>query len=196
MKYITVFCGSSVGNDPIYAQQAVLLGEILVKRGYGIIYGAGKTGLMGVIADSVLKAGGEVIGVIPEFLMVKELLHTGLTKTHVVKTMEERKVVMNELCDAIVTLPGGFGTMDEYFEVLTLGQLSRHNKPMALLNIAGYYDSLLAFVDKMIESGFLKDEYRKMLLVETEVNKLINSIEGYVAPSNERWFEPQIINVV
>jgi uncharacterized protein (TIGR00730 family) len=196
MKYIAIFCGSASGNDPVYAQQASLLGEVLVRRGYGIIYGAGKVGLMGTIADSILAAGGEVIGVIPEFLKVKELLHTGVTKIHTVKTMEERKALMNEMCDAVITLPGGFGTMDEYFEVLTLGQLSRHKKPVALLNTNGYYDSLLSFTENMIEAGFLKDEYRKLLLVESDIEKLIDKIEEYEAPANEKWFEPQLRNIV
>ncbi len=196
MKYIAIFCGSASGNDPVYAQHASLLGEVLVRRGYGIIYGAGKVGLMGTIADSILAVGGEVIGVIPEFLKVKELLHTDITKTYTVKTMEERKALMNEMCDAVITLPGGFGTMDEYFEVLTLGQLSRHKKPVALLNTNGYYDSLLTFTENMIEAGFLKDEYRKLLLVESDIEKLIDKIEEYEAPTNEKWFEPQLRNIV
>lgn len=196
MKYITIFCGSAMGNNPVYAQQATLLGKTLVKRGYGIVYGAGKVGLMGTVADSVLNSGGEVVGVIPEFLKIKELLHTGITKTYVVKTMEERKTLMNELCNAVITLPGGFGTMDEYFELLTLGQLSRHRKPVALLNTGGYYDSLLAFTENMIVSGFLKDEYRRLLLVDDDANRLIDKIEQYEAPANEKWFEPQVKNIV
>lgn len=196
MKYITIFCGSATGNDPVYAEQAALLGEALVKRGYGIVYGAGKVGLMGTVADSVLRAGGEVVGIIPEFLKIKELLHTGITKTYVVKSMEERKTLMNELCNAVITLPGGFGTMDEYFELLTLGQLSRHRKPVALLNTHGYYDALLTFTENMITSGFLKDEYRRLLLVDDDVNRLIDKIEQYEAPANEKWFEPQIKNIV
>lgn len=196
MKYITIFCGSATGNDPVYAEQAALLGEALVKRGYGIVYGAGKVGLMGTVADSVLRAGGEVVGIIPEFLKIKELLHTGITKTYVVKSMEERKTLMNELCNAVITLLGGFGTMDEYFELLTLGQLSRHRKPVALLNTLGYYDALLAFTENMITSGFLKDEYRRLLLVDDDVDRLIDKIEQYEAPANEKWFEPQIKNIV
>jgi len=196
MKYIAVFCGSSTGNNPIFVQQASLLGEELAKRGYGIVFGAGKTGLMGIIADAVLKAGGEVIGVIPEFLKIKELEHTGITRTHVVKTMEERKTLMNELCDAVITLPGGFGTMDEYFEMLTLGQLSQHTKPVALLNTEGYYDPLIELTENMIRYGFLKEEYRQLILVESDIDKLIRGIEEYIAPANEKWFETQqLVNI-
>lgn len=196
MKYIAVFCGSSTGNNPTFVQQASLLGEELAKRGYGIIFGAGKTGLMGVIADAVLKAGGEVIGVIPKFLKRKELEHTGITKTYVVKTMEERKTLMNELCDAVITLPGGFGTMDEYFEMLTLGQLSQHQKPVALLNTGGYYNPLVELTENMIRNGFLKEEYRQLILVEDDIEKLLDKVERYVAPANEKWFETQqLVNI-
>lgn len=193
MKYIAIFCGSSLGINPVFAEQAELLGRELVKHGYGIVYGGGNVGLMGAVADSVLDAGGEVIGVIPEFLSIKELEHLAITQVHRVKTMSERKDMMNELCDGVITLPGGFGTLDEYFEMLTLGQLSQHKKGVALLNIEGYYDPLIKMVDNMIDNGFLKDEYRDIFIVDKQVIPLISKIKNYKAPLNEKWAEPKII---
>lgn len=193
MKYIAIFCGSSLGINPVFAEQAELLGRELVKHGYGIVYGGGNVGLMGAVADSVLDAGGEVIGVIPEFLSLKELEHLAITQVHRVKTMSERKDIMNELCDGVITLPGGFGTLDEYFEMLTLGQLSQHKKGVALLNTEGYYDSLIKMVDNMIDNGFLKDEYRDIFIVDKQVIPLISKIKNYKAPLNEKWAEPKII---
>lgn len=193
MKYIAIFCGSSLGINPVFAEQAELLGRELVKHGYGIVYGGGNVGLMGAVADSVLDAGGEVIGVIPEFLSLKELEHLAITQVHRVKTMSERKDMMNELCDGVITLPGGFGTLDEYFEMLTLGQLSQHKKGVALLNTEGYYDSLIKMVDNMIDNGFLKDEYRDIFIVDKQVIPLISKIKNYKAPLNEKWAEPKII---
>ncbi len=193
MKYIAIFCGSSLGINPVFAEQAELLGRELVKHGYGIVYGGGNVGLMGAVADSVLDAGGEVIGVIPEFLSLKELEHLAITQVHRVKTMSERKDMMNELCDGVITLPGGFGTLDEYFEMLTLGQLSQHKKGVALLNTEGYYDPLIKMVDNMIDNGFLKDEYRDIFIVDKQVIPLISKIKNYKAPLNEKWAEPKII---
>lgn len=193
MKYIAIFCGSSLGINPVFAEQAELLGRELVKHGYGIVYGGGNVGLMGAVADSVLDAGGEVIGVIPEFLSLKELEHLAITEVHRVKTMSERKDMMNELCDGVITLPGGFGTLDEYFEMLTLGQLSQHKKGVALLNTEGYYDPLIKMVDNMIDNGFLKDEYRDIFIVDKQVIPLISKIKNYKAPLNEKWAEPKII---
>ena len=193
MKYIAIFCGSSLGINPVFAEQAELLGRELVKHGYGIVYGGGNVGLMGAVADSVLDAGGEVIGVIPEFLSLKELEHLAITQVHRVKTMSERKDMMNELCDGVITLPGGFGTLDEYFEMLTLGQLSQHKKGVALLNTEGYYDPLIKMVVNMIDNGFLKDEYRDIFIVDKQVIPLISKIKNYKAPLNEKWAEPKII---
>lgn len=193
MKYIAIFCGSSLGINPVFAEQAEILGRELVKHGYGIVYGGGNVGLMGAVADSVLDAGGEVIGVIPEFLSLKELEHLAITQVHRVKTMSERKDMMNELCDGVITLPGGFGTLDEYFEMLTLGQLSQHKKGVALLNTEGYYDPLIKMVDNMIDNGFLKDEYRDIFIVDKQVIPLISKIKNYKAPLNEKWAEPKII---
>lgn len=193
MKYIAIFCGSSLGINPVFAEQAELLGRELVKHGYGIVYGGGNVGLMGAVADSVLDAGGEVIGVIPEFLSLKELEHLAITQVHRVKTMSERKDMMNELCDGVITLPGGFGTLDEYFEMLTLGQLSQHKKGVALLNTEGYYDPLIKMVDNMIDNGFLKNEYRDIFIVDKQVIPLISKIKNYKAPLNEKWAEPKII---
>lgn len=187
MKYIAVFCGSAIGRSPIFAQQAELLGKALVKHGYGIIYGGGNVGLMGVVADSIINAGGEVIGVIPEFLSLKELEHKTLTKIYRVKTMGERKDMMNKMCDAVITLPGGFGTLDEYFEMLTLGQLSQHKKPVALLNTDGYYNPLIVMVENMVENGFLNDEYRGLFIMDKDIEPLLTKIENYAAPLYEKW---------
>lgn len=188
MKYITVFCGSSEGSGKLYMEQAYAVGKEIALRRYGLVYGGAHVGLMGAVADGVLDAKGEVIGVIPSFLDRKELTHDALTKTYVVDTMHERKAKMFELSHAVIALPGGFGTIEELFEVLTWGQLNLHKKPVGLLNVQGYYDSLIAFIDKMVENRFLKPEYRKMLITDSEINGLIGKMEHYVPIDNEKWF--------
>lgn len=188
MKYVSVFCGSSSGNESIFAEQATLLGKAIVQRGYGIVYGGAHVGLMGAVADGALKEGGEVIGVIPEFLKQKELEHTNLTAIHVVETMHERKALMNELSDAVIALPGGYGTLEELFEMLTWSQLTLHKNPVGLLNVGGYYDSLVAMSDMMIRKGFLKEEYKDLLLIEDNIEILLDRIESYVPLHNDKWF--------
>lgn len=187
MKYISVFCGSSSGNDDIFTEQAQALGEALAGRGYGIIYGGARVGLMGVIADSVLDAGGKVIGVIPHFLKRKEIQHNCLTETHVVETMHERKELMSKLCDAVIALPGGYGTLEELFEMLTWGQLNLHKKPVAMLNIGDYYNPIINMRDTMIEKGFLKKEYHNLLIIDDNIDSLIHKIETYIPSDNEKW---------
>jgi len=189
MKYISVFCGSSSGNEDVFTEQAALSGRIIVCRGYGIVYGGARVGLMGAVANAALAEGGKVIGVLPEFLKRKELEHTGLTKVHIVETMHERKALMYELCDGVIALPGGFGTLDELFEILTWAQLSIHHKPVGLLNIEGYYDPLMDLTEKMIEKGFLKPEYRKMLLIDDNIESLIDKMESYTPLDNNKWFD-------
>jgi len=189
MKYISIFCGSSSGNEEIFTKQATLLGQIIARRGFGIIYGGAHVGLMGAVADGALKEGGKVIGVIPNFLKKKELEHKRLTQIHVVETMHERKAMMNELCDAVIALPGGYGTMEELFEMLTWAQLALHKKPVGLLNVEGYYDPLVAMSDKMIEKGFLKEEYRDLLMVDSDVENLLDKMEAFVPLLNDKWFE-------
>ncbi|WP_165020742.1 TIGR00730 family Rossman fold protein [Dysgonomonas sp. ZJ279] len=188
MKYISVFCGSSSGNDNIFPEQVSLLGQTIARRGYGIVYGGAHVGLMGAVADGALQQGGQVIGVIPQFLKKKELEHKKLTKIHVVETMHERKALMNELSDGVIALPGGYGTMEELFEMLTWAQLALHKKPIGLLNIDGFYDSLIALSDMMIKKGFLKDEYRELLLVDNDIERLLDKMEAYKPPLNDKWF--------
>lgn len=189
MKYISIFCGSSSGSEPIYAEQARLLGQSIAKRGYSIVYGGAHVGLMGQVADGALDAGGEVIGVIPQFLKSKELEHTKLSEIHVVETMHERKALMNKLSDAVIALPGGYGTLEELFEMLTWAQLALHKKPVAILNTNEYYNPLITMSQTMIKNGFLKEDYRDLLLVDDNIDRLLNKMEEYTAPLNDKWFE-------
>lgn len=189
MKYISIFCGSSSGAEKIFTEQAVILGKTIARKGYGIVYGGAHVGLMGAVADGALSEGGEVIGIIPGFLQRKELEHKRLTRIYVVDTMHERKAMMNDLCDAVIALPGGYGTMDELFEMLTWGQLSLHKKPIALLNVDGFYDPLIALSETMIKKGFLKEEYRELLIIDDIIEKLLLRMENYIPPKNEKWFE-------
>lgn len=189
MTYIAVFCGSSSGNGSEFVHQATLLGEVIARRGYGLVYGGAHVGLMGAVANGALSQGGEVIGVIPEFLKKKELEHNNITKMHVVETMHERKALMNKLSDAIIALPGGYGTMEELFEMLTWSQLALHKKPIGILNVDGYYDPLIEMSEKMIEKGFLKEEYRKILIVENKIEDLLDKMDKFEPLKNDKWFE-------
>lgn len=188
MKYISVFCGSSKGSSDIFMAQSYETGKVIAQRGYGVVYGGAHVGLMGAVADGALDNGSEAIGVIPRFLEKKELAHTRLTENYVVNTMHERKAKMHELSDAVIVLPGGFGTLEEMFEILTWGQLNLHKKPIGILNIDGYYDTLIKFMDEMIEHEFLKPIYKNLLAIENDINKLIDKMEVYVAPENDKWF--------
>lgn len=174
IKRIAVFCGASSGTDPAMAIAAARLAELIAASGIGIVYGGGHVGLMGVVADAGLEAGGEVIGVIPGFMIEKELAHERLTELITVRDMHERKIRMHELSDAVVALPGGFGTMDELFEMLTWRQLGIHEKPIGLLNLKGFYDSLLAQAARMERDGFLHGRTRIIALTEPE--ELVNAI--------------------
>jgi uncharacterized protein (TIGR00730 family) len=187
MKRISVFCGSSAGNDPAYAGAAKLVGQALVRRGLGLVFGGGRVGLMGVVADAVLANGGEVIGVIPKQLATKELAHGGLSDLRVVESMHERKALMAELCDGFVALPGGFGTMEEFFEVLTWAQLGLHQKPCGVLNVKGYFDPLLALAEHAISAGFVSAEHRNLLLQDADIGALLDQFERYVPPPLPRW---------
>src|SRR5262245_36632496 len=164
MRRVGVFCGSKVGSRPEYADAARQLGKALVGRGMGLVFGAGHVGLMGVLADVVLAAGGEAVGVIPQALVDKELAHTGLTELHVVETMHQRKALMADLSDSFVALPGAFGTGDELFEILTWSQLGLHAKPIGLLDVAGFFGPLLEWLDHAVAEGFLKPAHRNLLL--------------------------------
>lgn len=186
-KRICVFCGSSRGVRPSYATAARDFGARLVAHGYGLVYGGGNVGLMGELADSVLAAGGEVIGVIPNSLVVREVGHRGLTELVVVRTMHERKAKMAALSDAFVALPGGFGTFDEFCEVLTWAQLGIHDKPCALYDVEGYFEPLITLFDHAVAEGFLRREFRGLVLAERDPERLFARLESWQPPPNERW---------
>jgi uncharacterized protein (TIGR00730 family) len=176
MYSVCVFCGTSSGEDPQYAEAVRDVARLLVKKGCRIIYGGGKVGLMGVLAQAALAAGGNVIGIAPKLLLEKEIMHRGLTELHVVETIHERKVMMTGLADAFLILPGGYGTLDELFEVLTLQQLKIHDKPCGLLNVDGFFDALVAYLDHATAEGFLSPSYRSMLAVDTDPARLLAGI--------------------
>ncbi len=185
MKRLCVFCGSSAGDDPAFAEAAAAVGGALAERRITLVYGGGNVGLMGVLADAALRAGGEVIGVIPKALMEWEVGHLGLSDLRVVDSMHERKALMAELSDGFAALPGGIGTLEEFFEIWTWAQLGVHHKPCGLLNAKGYYDPLVAFLDAMVERGFLKPRHRSMAIVEREVGPLLAALEAYRPPEGE-----------
>ena len=190
MKRICIFTGSKVGAGDGYASAARALGALLAARGHTIVFGGAQVGLMGVLADAALAHGGQVIGVIPGHLTAREIAHPGLTELRVVDSMHERKRVMAELSDGVIALPGGFGTLDELFEALTWAQLGLHRKPCGLLNVAGYFDALLAFLDHVVERQFLAPAYRGMLLAETDGAALLDRMQAYATPVVETWSEP------
>ena len=186
MKRICVFCGSSPGARPEYVEAARQLGHTLASKGIGLVYGGAKVGTMGQIASAALKAGGEVIGVIPEQLVEKEIAFTGLTDLQVVGSMHERKARMAELSDGFIALPGGLGTFEEFFEALTWAQLGLHYKPCGLLNVCGYYDKLIAFLDHTVEQKFVKSEYRAMVLVDENPERLLEKFAAYQPPKIDK----------
>ena len=188
---ISVFCASSTGIDSLYMEQAYAMGAEIAGRGQSVVYGGARVGLMGAVAAGAIENGGKVYGVIPQFLKRKELEYEGLTETYVVETMHQRKAKMEEMSDAIIALPGGFGTMDELFEIITWAQLALHQKPVGLLNTDGFYDPMLLFVDTMISKGFVKPEYRRLFVVDADVKSLLNKMEAYKPIlNNSKWFEP------
>lgn len=191
MKRISVFCGSSSGKDTTYETIARELGRQLAIESIELVYGGAKVGLMGAIADGVLAESGNAIGVLPVFLMKKEIAHDGLTELILVDTLHERKTKMNDLSDGVIALPGGFGTLEEYFEMLTWGQLGLHQKPMGILNINGYYDELINFLDSMVEKGFLKEVNRKMVLVSDNIEELLDKMKNYEAPDVGKWIRKE-----
>jgi uncharacterized protein (TIGR00730 family) len=176
-KWICVFCGSADGNLPEYLATARELGRGIARSGYGLLFGGATVGAMGAIADAALGAGGEVVGVIPDTIMDREIGHRELTELHVVRTMHERKALMASRADAFVALPGGYGTMDEFIEIVTWAQLRIHSKPCVLVNVGGYYDGLLAFLDKAVEQGFIKPENQGLVQVARDVSEVMEIIE-------------------
>lgn len=189
MKRICVFCGSSAGSRPEYRTAAEEMGRELVQRGIGLVYGGGNVGLMGIIADAVLNAGGEVQGVIPEHIMAREVGHKGLTKLHVVRSMHERKALMADLSDSFIAMPGGFGTLEEFCEVLTWSQLGLHAKPCGLLNVLGFYTPLLGMFDHAVEERFLKPENRALVLARESPAELLRALEEWRPVRVEKWLD-------
>lgn len=192
VKKICVFTGSRHGALPIYADAAARLARDLTARGYGLVYGGGKVGLMNVVAEAVLELGGHVTGVIPGALVSKEVAHTGLSELRVVASMHERKALMAELSDGFIALPGGIGTMEEFFEVLSWAQLGIHNKPCGLLNVASYYDELIKFLDSAVAQDFVKPKHRALLIVERDPAALLDRFEETLAASAGKKFDPSI----
>jgi uncharacterized protein (TIGR00730 family) len=186
---VCVFCGSNVGSNPACARAAGEMGRELVRRGWGLVYGGGSVGLMGVLADAVLAAGGEVTGVIPEMLATKELLHPHATNMHVAPTMHARKALMEELSDAFVALPGGYGTFEELLEIITWAQLGIHAKPIGLLNVAGFYDRLTDFFDHAIEEEFIKSKHRSLIVSASSPAELVDQLERHEMPQVKKWIK-------
>jgi uncharacterized protein (TIGR00730 family) len=187
MRSLCIYCGSSAGNDPAYAEAARGVGAELARRGIELIYGGAHVGLMGQVADAALADGGRVIGVIPQQLVRKELAHRQLTALHITSSMHARKAKMAELAEGFLALPGGVGTLEEIFEIWTWAQLGLHGKPVGLLNAGGYYDELVRFVDHATASGFIRPEQRGMLIVEPSISALLARFETWVPPVVEKW---------
>ena len=190
MDRLCVFCGSSSGHDPVYAVLAAQLGRTLAQRRIGLVYGGGRVGLMGVLADAALAAGGEVIGVIPKPLLDREHGHRGLTDLRVVDSMHERKALMVELADGFVALPGGIGTLEELFEVWTWAQLGIHRKPCGLLDVGGFFTPLVSFLDQVVAAGFISSTTRAMLTVAASPDELLAQFSAYEAPALTKWVTP------
>lgn len=193
LQMIAIYCGSSSGKDPYFVKEAYRLGEILAHHSLGIVYGGASVGLMGAIANGCLAKKGKVIGVIPNFLKRKEIEHIGLTELIEVESMHERKRIMFDRSDAFVVLPGGFGTMEEFFEVVTWSQLGLHNKPIVLLNWKGFYDPLVLMFQTMVESGFLKKENLELIQIVNETDNLLSVLQNYSPSKKEKWLSEDAI---
>lgn len=189
MSSMCVFCGSSSGDRPVFLEAARHLGATLAQRGYGLVYGGARVGLMGAVADAVLQAGGDVVGVIPQALAAKEIAHDGLTELVVVDSMHQRKAEMAARADGFIALPGGMGTLEELFEVLTWAQLGIHRKPCGVLDVDGYYGALLGFLDAAVERGFLRSRHRQLLQVSTSAEALLDAFEAYQPPDLPKWLD-------
>ncbi len=191
MKNITVFCASSPGRNQKFLALARLMGNTLAQQQIGLVYGGAKVGLMGALADGALEKGGKVIGVLPSFLRSKEIAHEGLTQLILTESMHERKMKMNDLSDGVIALPGGFGTFEELFEMLTWAQLGLHQKPIGLLNYGGFYDPLVRMIQQMADLGFLSETNKNMLLVSDNIDDLLHQMKNYVAPTVPEWIEKE-----
>ncbi len=191
IRRVCVFCGSNPGKDPRYADAAEELGRALVVRGWSLVYGGGRVGLMGVVADAVLQAGGEVLGVIPEMLATKELLHTGATQMHIVSGMHARKALMAESADAFVALPGGYGTFEETLEMLTWGQLGIHRKPLGFLDVLDFYQPLVKFIEHAVAAGFIRPEQRELLVTADSAETLLDRLARQRLPVVKKWIKAE-----
>lgn len=189
MKSISVFCGANFNGDPVLKQAVEQLAQVMAAKQIALVFGGGKVGVMGLLADAMIANNGKTIGVIPQFLMDKEVGHTGLTELHIVENMHQRKQMMNDLCEGIIMLPGGFGTLEEFFEVLTWLQLGLHNNPIGVLNVNGFYDLLLKQMDVMVEQRFLKQANRDLVITSADPVELINLMENFTAKPDEVWFK-------
>lgn len=186
---LCVFCGSSSGAHPAYVRAAAEMGRVLAERGIGLVYGGGKVGLMGAMADACLRAGGRAIGVMPRNLVEKEIAHQGLTELRVVGSMHERKALMADLAHGFIALPGGFGTWEEFCEVLTWSQLGLHRKACGLLNVNGYYDPLLAMADRAVAEGFVREVHRDLVVTDTDAARLVDTLSTYRVPVVDKWMD-------
>jgi uncharacterized protein (TIGR00730 family) len=191
MQRICVFCASSLGNDPTFISAAKSLGQALSERKIELVYGGGNIGLMGVIADSVLNAGGRVIGVIPQALVDKELAHRGITDLRIVNSMHDRKALMSELSDGFIALPGGYGTLEEFCEILTWAQLGLHQKPFGLLNVSGFYDHFLEFLDHVVSTRLLRPQHRALILNSKNVEELLTELSDWQPTILDKWIHPE-----
>ena len=189
MRRLCVFCGSSVGVNAAYAEAAEAMGTLLAKRGIGLVYGGGHVGLMGVVAEAALKAGGEVIGVIPQALFDREIGHTGVTHLRIVDSMHTRKAMIADLADAFVAMPGGVGTFEEFFEAVTWTQLGLHRKACGLLNVAGFYAPLAAFIDQAVSEGFIKPIHRAAIVVDDDPARLLDTLSTVEVPDVPKWIK-------
>ncbi|MDA0205047.1 MAG: TIGR00730 family Rossman fold protein [Acidobacteria bacterium] len=190
LTHICVFCGSSFGRGATYKAAAETLGHLFAERNITLVYGGARVGLMGAVADAVLGAGGQVVGVIPSSMLDREIAHEGLTKLHVVGSMHERKALMANLSQAFIALPGGFGTLEEFCEILTWGQLGLHQKPVALLNVDGYYDDLLALFDKAFSEQFIRAEHRQLIIHAADPANILDQFANYQPPTVQKWLDP------
>lgn len=189
MKSVAVFCGANFNGNPLLAQAIEQLAEVFVAKNVKLIYGGGKVGVMGLIADAMLNRGGKVVGVIPQFLMDKEVGHMGITELHVVENMHQRKQMMNDLSDGIIMLPGGLGTLEEFFEVLTWLQLGLHSNPVGILNVSGFYDNLLKQMDVMVKQRFLKPANRQLVITSADAVELVNLMENIDIKPESVWYK-------
>lgn len=188
--HVCVFCGSNTGFDPAYAQVATHFGRLIAERNAVLVYGGGRVGLMGLVADAALSAGGRVIGVIPEFLDTREIAHAGVTELIRSTSMHTRKAKMVELSDQFVALPGGLGTFDEFCEIVTWAQLGLHGKPVGLLNVRGYFDGLIAQIERSVADGFCREEHQRLFLVDEDGPRLLQALETFQPPQMRKWIAP------